>query len=248
MSRTVKKNMYLLPNLLTTLALFSGFFAIISAFNAQYITAVHAVIAAMLFDGIDGRVARMTGSESLFGKEFDSLSDMVSFGVSPALIAYTWSYQQFGKLGWAVSFLYVAATAMRLAKFNSQAQSSHFFQGLPSPAAAACMIALVWTVEYYHLNHFLMGYVALLFGLFTGILMISNIPYYSFKSLTTIHKLTPNVAIGILLVLFFIACMPVITFSLSFILYALSGAIYALPGVQGQLVRLKDKIGCCRGK
>ena len=184
---------------------------------------------AMLFDGLDGRVARITGSESLFGKEYDSLSDMVSFGVSPALVLYSWCCQQYGKIGWAVSFLYVAATAMRLARFNVQEQDKQFFCGLPSPAAAGGIIGLVWLAEHYHLHGVVVEYAGLLLIALCGILMVSNVPYYSFKSIDRIKKLKTNMALPILAVMFCVAVMPALVFSLVFLVYIASGLWRLLP-------------------
>lgn len=173
---------YLLPNLLTTSGLFFGFLSILSAMNQHFSLSVYAIMVAMILDGLDGRVARLTGTESAFGKEFDSLADMVSFGVSPALVMFCWRFQYFGKLGWAVCFCYVASVALRLAKFNSQEQDTHFFRGLPCPASAAALISCLWLVEYYHLEWPFLPPLCLGYAVFLAVLMISDVPYLSFKS------------------------------------------------------------------
>jgi CDP-diacylglycerol--serine O-phosphatidyltransferase len=141
-----QQSIYLLPNLFTLAALFAGFFAVVQAMNQRFETAAVAVFIAMVLDGMDGRVARMTHSQSAFGAEFDSLSDMVSFGVAPALIAYEWMLRGLGKLGWMVAFIYCAGAALRLARFNTMigVTDKRWFIGLPSPAAAALVAGLVW--------------------------------------------------------------------------------------------------------
>ena len=225
MNSSVKaKGIYFLPNLLTTMGLFAGFFAIISAINGDFFISVYAIFVAMLLDGLDGRVARLTGTESAFGGEFDSLADMVSFGVSPALVMYSWSYSFYGKLGWAISFLYVAAVALRLAKFNSQEQDKNFFKGLPSPAGAASMMSFLWFVEYYGLNNQFFHVSSLLFGVFVALLMISNVPYASFKA-QDINNKKISWFFAFLIVAFFclIAVAPALVFLLSFVIYILSG-------------------------
>ncbi len=145
--RVHRRGVYLLPNLLTTGALFAGFYAIVASMNAQFEAASLAIFVAMFFDGLDGRVARLTNTQSAFGVQYDSLSDMVSFGVAPALVAFSWALSSMGKLGWAAAFVYVAGAALRLARFNTQAATSDssFFRGLASPAAAALLASLVWS-------------------------------------------------------------------------------------------------------
>ncbi len=181
---------YLLPNLLTTGALFSGFYAIVAAINGQFVPAVTAVFVAALFDGLDGRVARMTNTQSEFGVQYDSLSDLISFGLAPALVVYMWAlaglreYGNFtGKLGWLIAFLYTACAALRLARFNTQVGHSdkRFFTGLASPAAAGCLMAFVWAMENFALIGGNVRWMALLLTLSLALLMVSRIPYYSFK-------------------------------------------------------------------
>ncbi|MBV6414355.1 MAG: CDP-diacylglycerol--serine O-phosphatidyltransferase [Xanthomonadales bacterium] len=181
---------YLLPNLLTTGALFSGFYAIVGAINGQFVPAVIAVFVAGLFDGLDGRVARMTNTQSEFGVQYDSLSDLISFGLAPALVVYMWAlaglreYGNFtGKLGWLIAFLYTACAALRLARFNTQVGHSdkRFFTGLASPAAAGTLMAFVWAMENFSLVGGNIRWIALLLTLALGLAMVSRIPYYSFK-------------------------------------------------------------------
>lgn len=181
---------YLLPNLLTTGALFSGFYAIVAAINGQFVPAVTAVFVAGLFDGLDGRVARMTNTQSEFGVQYDSLSDLISFGLAPALVVYMWAlaglreYGNFiGKLGWLIAFLYTACAALRLARFNTQVGHSdkRFFTGLASPAAAGTLVAFVWAMENFSLVGGNIRWIALALTLALGLLMVSRFPYYSFK-------------------------------------------------------------------
>jgi CDP-diacylglycerol---serine O-phosphatidyltransferase len=226
-SNVKAKGIYFLPNLLTTMGLFAGFFAIISAINGNFSISAYAIFIAMLLDGLDGRVARLTGTESAFGGEFDSLADMVSFGVGPALVMYSWSYSFYGKLGWAISFLYVAAVALRLAKFNSQEQDKNFFKGLPSPAGAASMMSFLWVIEYYELNNQFFSVLSLVFGVIVALLMISNVPYASFKAQDVNKKISWFYAFLIVAAFCLIAVAPAIIVFLSFMIYILSGVFIA---------------------
>ena len=181
---------YLLPNLLTTGALFSGFYAIVAAINGQFVAAVTAVFVAALFDGLDGRVARMTNTQIEFVVQYDSLSDLISFGLAPALVVYMWAlaglreYGNFtGKLGWLIAFLYTACAALRLARFNTQAGHSdkRFFTGLASPAAAGALMAFVWAMESFDFVGGSVRWFALVLTLALALLMVSRVPYFSFK-------------------------------------------------------------------
>jgi CDP-diacylglycerol---serine O-phosphatidyltransferase len=230
------KGIYLLPNIITTMALFSGFLAIISAISKDFTVAIIAVFIAMIVDSLDGRVARLTGTETEFGKEFDSLSDMVSFGVAPAIIMYSWGYQAFGKLGWAMSFVYVASVALRLAKFNSRVQAKDYFEGLPCPIAAATLMGFIWMSEYYMLQGDCAIIVALLLGAFLASLMVSNIPYYSFKNINITKQISLTNAFIIVILFFVFAIAPAITFFCLAMLYILSGLVAFLPK------KLKNKL------
>lgn len=179
-----RRGIYLLPNLLTTAALFGGFYAILSAMSGRFDAAAVAIFVAMLFDGLDGRVARMTNTQSAFGVQYDSLSDMVSFGVAPAILAYSWAIHELGKLGWAAAFIYASCAALRLARFNTMVGlvDRRYFIGLASPMAAAVVAGMVWTGSRLEAGVGL----AVVAGLVTsmvGILMVSNIRYNSFKDL-----------------------------------------------------------------
>ena len=177
-----RKGIYLLPNLLTTGALFGGFYAVLSGFSGQYEWAAMAIFAAMIFDGLDGRVARMTNTQSDFGVQYDSLSDMVSFGVAPAVVAYGWGLSSLGKLGLAAAFVYASCAALRLTRFNVQAELSDnkSFTGLPSPAAAAIVAGLVWSTYHIEMSPSLAITGALITAV-SGLLMVSNFKYPSFK-------------------------------------------------------------------
>ena len=232
-----RRGVYLLPNLLTTGAMFAGFYAIVAAMNGKFEPAAVAVFIAMILDGLDGRVARMTNTQSDFGAEYDSLSDMVSFGVAPALVMYIWSLSsmvefgwQWGKLGWLGAFIYVAAAALRLARFNTKASSTdkRYFQGLPSPAAAAVVVGMVWFFFDQQVKGQDVAPVALVLTVITGLLMVSNISYYSFKDLDFKNKV-PFIAIFMIVLIFVLASIdpPKVLFG-CFLVYALSGPVISV--------------------
>lgn len=222
------KGIYLLPNLITTAALFSGFYAIIAAMNGRFEAAAIAIFVAALFDGMDGRVARMTNTQSAFGAEFDSLSDMVSFGVAPALVAFTWSLQSLGKVGWICAFIYTAAAAFRLARFNVQIAvvDKRYFIGLSSPLAAAIIASLVWAGVDNRIagrEQELAVAVAVL-TVMSAFLMVSNFRYYSFKELDR-SRVPFAVMLPVVLVLGIVNYnLPVGLLTVSLV-YALSGPV-----------------------
>ncbi|TCV94996.1 CDP-diacylglycerol--serine O-phosphatidyltransferase [Luteibacter rhizovicinus] len=185
------RGIYLLPNLFTTGAMFSGFYAIVSAINGHYATAAFAVFVAGVLDGMDGRVARMTNTQSEFGVQYDSLSDLVSFGLAPALVMYTWALSSladygrvWGKIGWAAAFIYAVCAALRLARFNTQVgvADKRYFQGLASPAAAGLCMSFVWTMEKFDIPGPSVAFFAMPLAILAGLLMVSNVRYYSFKA------------------------------------------------------------------
>lgn len=243
MTDTKRKGIYLLPNLLTTAGLFSGFFAIVSSMNGRYEAAAVAIFIAMIFDALDGRVARMTNTQSEFGAEYDSMADMVSFGIAPALVAYNWGLTDLGKIGWLAAFVYVAGAALRLARFNTQVgiADKRFFQGLASPAAAALVAGLVWVgVEYNVDGNDVSIIVALLTGI-AGLLMVSNFKYNSFKEVDW-HGKVPFVALLIIMLVFVVvATEPALVLFLVFVLYALAGPVNTFRTVNK--VRLEDVVG-----
>ncbi len=238
-----RKGIYLLPNLLTTAGLFAGFFAVVSSMNGRFEAAAVAIFVAMIFDGLDGRVARMTNTQSEFGAEYDSMADMVSFGVAPALVAYNWGLSDMGKLGWLAAFIYVAGAALRLARFNTQVgiADKRFFQGLASPAAAAVVAGMVWVgVEYQVNGNDVSIIVAIVTGL-AGLLMVSNFKYNSFKEVNW-HGKVPFVALLLILLVFVVvATEPALVLFVVFSLYAMAGPINTFRTVDK--VTLDDVVG-----
>lgn len=230
--KTVRRQgIFLLPNLFTTAALFAGFYAIIAGMRADFEAAAIAIFFAMLFDGLDGRVARMTNTASKFGEEYDSLSDMVSFGVAPALVVYSWALGELGKFGWSMAFIYVACAALRLARFNTQIEVADkaWFTGLASPAAAAVIAATVWVChDYGWVGGALPFEVSIVVALLTGtvgILMIVNIPYYSFKTID-VHGRVPFAAVILVVLIFSLVTVdPPHVLLGAFLLYAVSGPL-----------------------
>jgi CDP-diacylglycerol--serine O-phosphatidyltransferase len=223
-----RRGIYILPNLLTTAALFCGYFAIVQAMNGKFEMASIAIFVAMLFDGLDGRVARLTGTQSEFGAQYDSLSDMVSFGVAPALLVYQWALMDLNKLGWIVSFVYCSGAALRLARFNTNIGiiDKRFFQGLPSPAAAALIAGLVWVSIDNSLSpgeSVWLKFVACLLTLISGISMVTNLPFWSGKNIN-LRKSVPFIVVIALALAFALGALypPGVFFGL-FVCYALSG-------------------------
>ncbi|MDF3054898.1 MAG: CDP-diacylglycerol--serine O-phosphatidyltransferase [Gammaproteobacteria bacterium] len=219
------RGIYLLPNLFTVSALFFGFYAVIAAIKGNFEHACIAVFIAMIMDALDGRVARLTHTQTAFGAELDSLSDMVSFGVAPAVIAYTWGLSDLGKAGWLVAFIYTTAVALRLARFNVETSvaDKRYFKGLPSPAAAWVAVSLIWSLHQYDLSTFGTKIVTAVIMVLVGGFMVSNIPYYSFKSFDFKNKI-PYVALLVIVLVFVLvsADPPLVLFlvSLSFAGYA----------------------------
>ncbi|MEW5891998.1 MAG: CDP-diacylglycerol--serine O-phosphatidyltransferase [Pseudomonadota bacterium] len=220
-----RKGIYLLPNLFTTGALFAGFYAIVQAMNGRFEHAAVAIFIAMVLDGLDGRVARLTRTQSAFGAEYDSLSDMVAFGVAPALVIYTFALNSMGKLGWLAAFVYCVGAALRLARFNTQleVQDKRWFQGLPSPSAAALIAGLVWVMHDWDVSGQNIRWLAWGLTVFAGLSMVSNLPFYSGKDIN-LRKSVPFIAV-VLVALGFIlisADPPTVLFAL-FVGYGLSG-------------------------
>ncbi|WP_108446946.1 CDP-diacylglycerol--serine O-phosphatidyltransferase [Halomonas denitrificans] len=225
-----RKGIYLLPNLFTTSALFSGFFAMVAAVNGDFTAASIAIFIAMVLDGLDGRVARMTNTQSDFGAEYDSLSDMLSFGVAPGLVAFIWILQDIGKTGWVVAFLYVACAALRLARFNVQIGSvdKKWFIGLPSPSAAALVAASVWTFHSFDAEAFGFKLLMLVVVGAAGVLMVSNIRYYSFKDVDLKGPVPFVFLLAIVLGFVVISIEPSVMLLLLFGTYVASGPVMAL--------------------
>jgi CDP-diacylglycerol--serine O-phosphatidyltransferase len=223
-----RRGIYLLPNLFTTAALFAGFYAIVQAMNQVYEIAAVAIYVAMVLDGIDGRVARLTRTQSEFGAEYDSLSDMVSFGAAPALVAYEWALKGLGKLGWVAAFVYCAGAALRLARFNTNIDvvDKRYFQGLPSPAAAALVAGLVWVMNDFGVDRAeWLRWVAWLVTMFAGVTMVSNVPYYSFKDINLKKSVPFWSVVAVAAALTVIAIKPAVTLVLLVVVYSLSGYV-----------------------
>jgi len=228
-NRVRRRGIFLLPNLFTTAALFAGFYAIVQAMNGRFDQSAIAIFVAMVLDSLDGRVARLTKTQSAFGAEYDSLSDMVSFGAAPALIVYEWALRGMGKLGWIAAFVYVAGAALRLARFNTMLEvaDKRYFQGLPSPAAAALVAGFVWIADDNAIDPESIRWVAWAVTVFAGLTMVSNLKYYSFKTIN-LRRSVPFLAI-FLIVLFFVlvSYQPPIVLFAGFVVYALAGYVWS---------------------
>ena len=226
-NRIRRRGIYLLPNLFTTAALFAGFYAIVQAMNLRFDQAAVAIFAAMVLDGLDGRVARLTRTQSAFGAEYDSLSDMVSFGAAPALIVYEWALKGMGKLGWIAAFVYVAGAALRLARFNVtlDVADKRWFTGIPSPAAAALVAGFVWIIDDYNIDPAGLRWWAWSVTLFAGLTMVSNVRYYSFKTIN-LKRSVPFLAIFVfVLVIALLSYQPAVVLFAGCVGYALSGYV-----------------------
>lgn len=230
MKKEGHSGIYLLPNLFTTSSLFAAFYSIVASMKGHYDSAVIAIYIGMIADGLDGRIARLTNTQSAFGAEYDSLSDMVTFGVAPSLLLYSSKLNQLGKVGWLIAFVYTAAAALRLARFNTQTEISdkRYFQGLASPAAAAFIASFVW-VSYQHTwNGFFTSVLTAFLALAMALLMVSNVRYYSFKDIDFHGKVPFLYVLGIVITFVAIAVNPAKVIFLCSAIYALSGPIQTL--------------------
>jgi CDP-diacylglycerol--serine O-phosphatidyltransferase len=241
--RPRRKGIYILPNLFTLAALFGGFYAIVMAMNGRFEQAAVGVFCAMVLDSLDGRVARMTNTQSTFGEQMDSLSDMVSFGAAPGLIAYEWALKDLGKLGWIASFVYCASAALRLARFNTNLAvvDKRFFQGLPSPAAAAIVMGFIWVMDDLGYKGFREGpwlqWTALAITLYAGLTMVTNVPFYSFKDVSFKRSVPFIVIVAIALAIAVINIHPPAVLFALFVLYGTSGyGVYVWKRVKGRPV------------
>jgi CDP-diacylglycerol---serine O-phosphatidyltransferase len=233
-ARPRRRGIYVLPNLCTTAALFGGFYAIVMAMNERYEQAAIAIFVAMLLDGLDGRIARMTNTQSEFGAEYDSLSDVVSSGLAPALVIYQWALAPMGKLGWVVAFWYAAATALRLARFNTQlgVADKRYFQGLPCPAAAGVMAGFIWLGVAHGLSGPEIAPIALVITILMGVLMVSNVRFNSFKELDLKGRVPFYTAVLVVVVLALVFLDPPIVLFSVFAVYAVSGPCTTLVQVR----------------
>jgi CDP-diacylglycerol---serine O-phosphatidyltransferase len=240
-NRPRRKGLYMLPNAITLAALFSGFYAIVMAINGRFEVSCIAIFCAAILDSMDGRVARMTNSQSAFGEQMDSLSDMVSFGAAPALIIYIWALKDLGKAGWIPAFVYISGAALRLARFNVNigVVDKRFFQGLPSPAAAAIVIGLIWVVDdagFKGVSQIpALAYTAFAVTLFAGFSMVTNAPFYSFKVVGSRRTVPFIVIVAIALAIALVALDPPKVLFAIFCVYGLSGyAVYGWRRMKGR--------------
>ena len=244
-----KRGIYLLPSVLTTFGMFAGFCSIISSVNGEFTIAAISIMIAMMWDTLGGRVARLTNTQSAFGAEYDSLADLVSFGLAPALLDYEWSLYELGRFGWLAAFVYLACAALRLARFNTQVgiADKRFFQGLPSPAAAGVIASMIWLKiwtfasfdsEVISLGYYLGAGITIL----CGILMVSNVRYYSFKELDS-KKASFRFLLLIVLSLIILMYKPNIILFTGFFLYLLSGPFITITGLNKRRIEKKQSKG-----
>ena len=244
-----KRGIYLLPSVLPTFGLFAGFYSIDSSINGEFTIAAISIMIAMMWDTLDGRVARLTNTQSAFGAEYDSLADLVSFGLAPALLVYEWSLYELGRFGWLAAFVYLACAALRLARFNTQVgiADKRFFQGLPSPAAAGVIASMIWLKiwtfasfdsEVISLGYYLGAGITILCGL----LMVSNVRYYSFKELDS-KKASFRFLLLIVLSLIILMYKPNIILFTGFFLYLLSGPFITITGLNKRRIEKKQSQG-----
>ena len=237
--RKRRKGIYILPNLFTLAALFGGFYAVVMAMNGRFDMAAIGVFCAMVLDSLDGRVARMTNTQSAFGEQMDSLSDMVSFGAAPALIAYEWALKGLGRWGWIAAFVYCACAALRLARFNvnTAVVDKRYFQGLPSPAAAALVTGFIWLMTEYGVKPYDVQWVMFGFALYAGLTMVTNVPFYSFKDVRMKQTVPFIVIVAIALGIAVITIHPPVVLFALFVVYGFSGyAVYVYRKSKGRPV------------
>lgn len=236
------RGIYLLPNLFTLTALFMGFYSIVSGMKGRYEHATIAIFIAMILDALDGRVARLTNTQTSFGAELDSLSDMVSFGLAPAILVYAWSLSVLGKLGWLAAFIYTATVALRLARFNTRKTlDKRYFQGLACPAGAGLVAGLIWVGVDNGWDGPSISFFMAIVTIFTGLLMVSSIPYRSFKDLDVRHSVSFITMIAVALVLVLVAMEPPVVLCLTFVVYGLSGPVVRLISLIKKRVSRKPK-------
>jgi len=249
--RRIRKGVFLLPNLITSMALFAGFYSIVACFDGHYMRASVAILIAAVLDGLDGRIARLTGTSSKFGVEYDSLSDLVAFGLAPGILIFTWALRPFGRYGWLAAFLYVVCAALRLARFNVQITTveSRRFNGLPAPAAAALVATTVLMFFYIGQGQTVAKHITvlmLIYGL--AYLMISNVKYYSFKEFNLSQRMPFSMLVALIFLLVVIAAEPTIILFLLTLGYALSGPITGLVARRKKLEQQARKMRAKRGE
>lgn len=236
-----RRGIYILPNLFTTAALFAGFYAVVQGMGGKFENAAIAIFVAMVLDALDGRVARMTNTQSAFGAEYDSLSDMVSFGVAPAMLMLVWALQDMKQIGWLAAFIYCVCAALRLARFNTQLEvaDKRYFTGLPSPAAAALVAGFIWVMHDYDVRGAQIKWFAWGITLFAGLSMVSNIKFYSGKDFN-LSKSVPFSAVLVVVAVFVVLTLdqPRVLFGL-FVAYGLSGYVmWIMDKISGRKAKL----------
>jgi CDP-diacylglycerol--serine O-phosphatidyltransferase len=241
--RPRRKGLYILPNAISLAALFASFYAIVMAMNGRFELSAYGIFSAAVLDSLDGRVARMTHSQSAFGEQMDSLCDMVSFGAAPALIVYEWALRDLGKWGWFPAFVYIAGAALRLARFNTNIGivDKRYFQGLPSPAAAALVMGLIWVMDDAGLRGVTkidwLAWMAFAVTLYAGLSMVTNAPFYSFKDVSFKRSVPFIVIVAIALAIAVINIHPPIVLFALFCIYGVSGyVVYAYKKAKGRPV------------
>ena len=243
-----KKGIYLLPSIFTTFALFAGFYSIVASINGDFTLAAISIMVAMLWDTLDGRIARLTNTQSAFGAEYDSLSDLVSFGVAPALLVYLWSLSDLGRIGWLAAFIYLTCAALRLARFNTQVgvADKRYFQGLSSPASAGVIASMIW-LKFWNFEYLDFGVVSLSYyigvsiTILCGLLMVSNVRYFSFKEFDSTDKASFRFLLLTVLGLILLLYKPNVVLFTGFFIYMLSGPLITIIGVYKR--RQKKKKG-----
>ena len=233
-----KRGIYLLPSIFTTFALFAGFYSIVASINGDYTLAAISILVAMLWDTLDGRIARLTNTQSAFGAQYDSLSDLVSFGVAPALLVYLWSLSDLGRIGWLAAFIYLACAALRLARFNTQVGVSEkrYFQGLSSPASAGVIASMIW-LKFWNFEYLDFGvvslsyYIGISITILCGLLMVSNVRYFSFKEFDSTDKASFRFLLLTVLGLILLLYKPNVVLFSGFFIYMLSGPLITIFGV-----------------
>ena len=230
-----RRGIYLLPNLFTTAALFSGFYAMVQAMNGRFEHAAVAIFVAIVLDGLDGRVARLTHTQSEFGAQYDSLSDMVSFGAAPALVMYEWALKDLGKAGWLAAFVYCAGAALRLARFNvnTKVVDKRYFQGIPSPAAAALLAGLVWAFDDLGIDREIwLDLIAWAFTMYAGVTMVTSVPFYSFKEFNPKRAVPFWVMLALVGGLAVVSLRPAVLLFLVCLVFSVSGYVLWGMGVR----------------
>ena len=239
------RGIYLLPSILTTFGMFAGFYSIVASINGDFTLAAISIMVAMMWDTLDGRVARLTNTQSAFGAQYDSLADLISFGLAPALLVYEWSLSDLGRVGWLAAFIFLACAALRLARFNTQVGTAdkRYFQGLPSPAAAGVIASMIW-LKFWNFEFFFgiatfSYYIGVGITIVCGLLMVSNVRYYSFKELDS-KKASFRFLLVIVLSLIVLLSKPNIFLFTGFFLYMLSGPFITIIGLNKRRIEKKN--------